>query len=130
MWKTIKNFEQQEYKDITARVKSSLSTYIKIIEDIAIDINDLSLDEILKRIYSDSKLKLYFSEQKGEEAISKQENIEELFVTAENFIRNNIDSDNIVDEFLDNAALEAGDYQAKLDEDPIQLMTIHSAKGL
>ena len=97
MWKTIKNFEQQEYKDITARVKSSLSTYIKIIEDIAIDINDLSLDEILKRIYSDSKLKLYFSEQKGEEAISKQENIEELFVTAENFIRNNIDSDNIVD---------------------------------
>jgi DNA helicase-2/ATP-dependent DNA helicase PcrA len=75
-------------------------------------------------------LKLYFSEQKGEEAISKQENIEELFVTAENFIRNNIDSDNIVDEFLDNAALEAGDYQARLDEDPIQLMTIHSAKGL
>ncbi len=130
LWKTIKNFEKQEYKDITARVKTSLSTYIKIVEDIATDINDLSLDEILKRIYSDSKLKLYFSEQKGEEAISKQENIEELFVTAENFIRNNIDSDNIVDEFLDNAALEAGDYQAKLDEDPIQLMTIHSAKGL
>ena len=44
--------------------------------------------------------------------------------------RNNIDSENIVDEFLDNAALEAGDYQSKLDEDPVQLMTIHSAKGL
>ena len=130
LWKTIKNFEQQDYSDITSRVKISISNYIKIIESIALDINDLSLDEILKRIYEDSKLKLYFSEQKGEEAISKQENIEELFVTAENFIRNNIDSENIVDEFLDNAALEAGDYQAKLSEDPIQLMTIHSAKGL
>jgi DNA helicase-2/ATP-dependent DNA helicase PcrA len=130
LWKTIKNFEQQDCSDITTRVKISISNYIKIIESIALDINDLSLDEILKRIYEDSKLKLYFSEQKGEEAISKQENIEELFVTAENFIRNNIDSENIVDEFLDNAALEAGDYQAKLSEDPIQLMTIHSAKGL
>ena len=130
LWKTIKLFQDKESKNITTRVKTSLLDYIGIIEDIASDINDLSLDEILIRIYKDSKLKTYFSEQKGEESISKQENIEELFVTAENFIRNNIDSENIVDEFLDNAALEAGDYQSKLDEDPVQLMTIHSAKGL
>jgi DNA helicase-2/ATP-dependent DNA helicase PcrA len=130
LWKTIKHFQENESKDITLRVKTSLLNYIEIIEDIASDINDLSLDEILIRIYKDSKLKTYFSEQKGEESISKQENIEELFVTAENFIRNNIDSENIVDEFLDNAALEAGDYQSKLDDDPVQLMTIHSAKGL
>ena len=130
LWKTIKLFQDKESKDITTRVKTSLLNYIEIIEEIASDINDLSLDEILIRIYKDSKLKTYFSEQKGEESISKQENIEELFVTAENFIRNNIDSENIVDEFLDNAALEAGDYQSKLDEDPVQLMTIHSAKGL
>ena len=130
LWKTIKLIQGKECKEITTRVKTSLSSYTKIIEDIALDINDLSLDEILIRIYKDSKLKTYFSEQKGEESISKQENIEELFVTAENFIRNNIDSESVVDEFLDNAALEAGDYQSKLDEDPVQLMTIHSAKGL
>tara|TARA_B100001063_G_scaffold231511_1_gene245693 strand:- start:653 stop:2809 length:2157 start_codon:yes stop_codon:yes gene_type:complete len=130
LWKTIKLYQEKESKDITSRVKTSLLNYIGIIEDIASDINDLSLDEILIRIYNDSKLKTYFSEQKGEESISKKENIEELFVTAENFIRNNIDSENIVDEFLDNAALEAGDYQSKLDDDPVQLMTIHSAKGL
>jgi DNA helicase-2/ATP-dependent DNA helicase PcrA len=107
LWKTIKLIQGKEYKDITTRVKTSLSSYIKIIEDIASDINDLSLDEILIRIYKDSKLKTYFSEQKGEESISKQENIEELFVTAENFIRNNIDSESVVDEFLDNAALRS-----------------------
>ena len=76
LWKTIKLIQGEEYKDITTRVKTSLSSYIKIIEDIASDINDLSLDEILIRIYKDSKLKTYFSEQKGEESISKQENIE------------------------------------------------------
>ncbi len=130
LWKTIKSFEDNSYKEITTRVKSALTNYINIIENIALDLNDHSLDEILIRIYKESNLKTYFSEQKGEESISKQENIEELFVTAENFIKNNIDSENVIDEFLDNAALEAGDYQSKLDEDPVQLMTIHSAKGL
>ena len=130
LWKTIKLFENVASKDITPRVKAALSNYISIIENISTCLNELSLDQILIRIYKDSNLKVYFSEQKGEESISKQENIEELFVTAENFIKNNIDSENIVDDFLDNAALEAGDYQSKLDEDPIQLMTIHSAKGL
>ena len=130
LWKTIKLFEKKSSQDITNRIKTALASYSNIIEKISLDLNDLSLDELLKRIYKESNLKSYFSEQKGEESISKQENIEELFVTAENFIKNNIDSENIIDDFLDNAALEAGDYQSKLDEDPVQLMTIHSAKGL
>jgi len=130
LWKTIKLFGNVASQDITTRVKTALSNYINIIENISSCLNELSLDQILIRIYKESNLKVYFSEQKGEESISKQENIEELFVTAENFIKNNIDSENIIDDFLDNAALEAGDYQSKLDEDPVQLMTIHSAKGL
>ena len=130
LWKTIKFIQNQNNDEISSRVKTSLTNYISLIEIISNEINDLSLDEILIKIYKESKLKSYYSEQKGEEAISKQENIEELFITAENFIKNNYDSENIIDDFLDNAALEAGDYQSKLDNDPVQLMTIHSAKGL
>ena len=130
LWKTIKSLQNQNNDEISSRVKTSLTNYISLIEIISNEINDLSLDEILIKIYKESKLKSYYSEQKGEEAISKQENIEELFITAENFIKNNYDSENIIDDFLDNAALEAGDYQSKLDNDPVQLMTIHSAKGL
>ena len=58
------------------------------------------------------------------------ENLEELVSTAERFTHNNLDSDNLIQDFLDNASLEAGEYQSKLDSDPLQLMTIHSAKGL
>ena len=130
LWKTIKLFQDGTIKDISNRIITSLSSYTSLVERISSEMNDLTLDEILRVIYKDSSLKNYYSEQKGEESISKQENIEELFVTAENFIKNNIDSENIIDDFLDNAALEAGDYQSKLDEDPVQLMTIHSAKGL
>ena len=130
LWKTIKHFQNNEHKEITSRVRTSLSHFIELIETISAELNDLSLKEVLIKIYDKSKLKSYYSEQKGEESISKQENIEELFITAENFIKNNIDSENLIDDFLDNAALEAGDYQSKLDNDPVQLMTIHSAKGL
>ncbi len=130
LWKTIKSLIAENKEYVTSRVKNSLKNFTDIIEIIHSDINNLSLEELLEKIYKDSGLRLYFSEQKGEESISKQENIEELFITAENFVRNNHDGENIIDEFLDNAALEAGDYQSKLDEDPIQLMTIHSAKGL
>ena len=130
LWKTIKSLQNENNYEISSRVKTSLTNYISLIEILSKEINDLSLDEILVKIYKESKLKSYYSEQKGEEAISKQENIEELFITAENFIKNNYDSENIIDDFLDNAALEAGDYQSKLDNDPVQLMTIHSAKGL
>ncbi len=130
LWKSIKELVTKNGADISSRVRSSLENFISLIDSISLDINDLSLNDILLKIYKESKLKAYFSEQKGEEAISKQENIEELFVTAENFIKNNFDSENLIDDFLDNAALEAGDYQSKLDNDPVQLMTIHSAKGL
>ncbi len=130
LWKTINSLQESDSEEVSTRVKSSLSSFISLIEDISSEINDLSLNEILEKIYKESNLKKYFSDQKGEEAMSKQENIDELFITAENFIRNNIDSENIIDDFLDNAALEAGDYQSKLDNDPVQLMTIHSAKGL
>ena len=130
LWKTIELIDQGNSDIVTSRVKNSLKNYLTLVENIKCEINEISLEEILRKIYKDSGLSLYYSEQKGEESISKQENIEELFVTAENFMNNNHDSDSIIDDFLDNAALEAGDYQSKLDEDPIQLMTIHSAKGL
>ena len=36
----------------------------------------------------------------------------------------------VLDEFLDQAALESGDHQAEGDGNCVQLMTLHSAKGL
>ena len=41
------------------------------------------------------------------------------------------DSDQpVLPQFLDEAALDAGDRQADEDQDAVQLMTLHSAKGL
>ena len=115
---------------MSSRCISSLNSYKKIIESLSESVNDLSLKDIIEKIIDNSGLVKYYDTKKNEESLSKIENLEELVSTAERFIHNNLDSENLIQDFLDNASLEAGEYQSKLDNDPLQLMTIHSAKGL
>ncbi len=79
----------------------------------------------------------YYSKEKSEKAEARVENLEELVTAARGF---NFDAESAAHEewqnmdkltaFLTHAALEAGEGQAKEWEDCIQLMTLHSAKGL
>ena len=128
MWETINQIEKT---DITgARAINALNSFISIINELIMNINVLDIKKLIEKTISLSTLTKYYESKKNEESLSKQENLEELLSTAERFYQNNIDSENILSEFLDNAALEAGEFQSKTHEDPIQLMTIHSAKGL
>ena len=58
------------------------------------------------------------------------ENIKELISAAREFELNGEGDSASLAAFLDHAALEAGDNQAQADEDCVQMMTLHSAKGL
>jgi DNA helicase-2/ATP-dependent DNA helicase PcrA len=58
------------------------------------------------------------------------ENLEELVTAARQFSQQADDENNTLEEFLAHAALEAGEGQAQAWEDCVQLMTLHSAKGL
>ena len=107
-----------------------LIDYISIINELIINVKNLDLKNLIEKTISLSNLTKYYESKKNEESLSKQENLEELLSTAERFYQNNIDSEDVLSEFLDNAALEAGEFQSKTHEDPVQLMTIHSAKGL
>ena len=57
------------------------------------------------------------------------ENLEELVSAAKSFVPEDPDLPPL-QQFLDNAALDAGDAQADPHEDSVQMMTLHSAKGL
>ena len=62
---------------------------------------------------------------------SRKENLEELVSAASGFnpIGEDADDDrNELEIFLDQASLDAGENQADLDEDAIQLMTLHCGK--
>src|SRR5690606_25108670 len=66
--------------------------------------------------------------EKGERGEQRVENLQELVTAARQFLPD--EGEPTLAAFLDHAALEAGDAQAEVDEDAVQLMTLHSAKGL
>ena len=128
LWKSIHN--ENTLSLMSSRCVSSLNNYKQIIGSLTSLLSELKLKEIIEKIIDISGLTKYYDTKKNEESLSKIENLEELVSTAERFTHNNLDSENLIQDFLDNASLEAGEYQSKLDSDPLQLMTIHSAKGL
>jgi DNA helicase-2/ATP-dependent DNA helicase PcrA len=128
MWDTINQIHKTNIT--STRALNALNSYISIINELIINVKNLDLKNLIEKTISLSTLTKYYESKKNEESLSKQENLEELLSTAERFYQNNIDSEDVLSEFLDNAALEAGEFQSKTHEDPVQLMTIHSAKGL
>tara|TARA_B100001123_G_scaffold89881_1_gene103330 strand:+ start:13 stop:2145 length:2133 start_codon:yes stop_codon:yes gene_type:complete len=126
LWESIQNLEKLE---ITRSI-DSIKSFIKIILEISSLIKTSDLSSLIETTIKLSTLKSHYENLKGEESVSKQENLEELVSHAESFENSNHDSDDLIRDFLDNAALEAGEYQSKTHDDPLQIMTIHSAKGL
>jgi DNA helicase-2/ATP-dependent DNA helicase PcrA len=75
----------------------------------------------------------YATESKGS-LDSRTDNLDELVSVASRFVQRDDDeeaaSSSELVAFLSYAALEAGEGQAQAGEDGVQLMTLHSAKGL
>jgi DNA helicase-2/ATP-dependent DNA helicase PcrA len=67
---------------------------------------------------------------KGEKAETRVENLKELVTAARNYYQDEEEEMEPLSAFLAHAALEAGEGQAEAWEDCVQLMSLHSAKGL
>ena len=122
-----------ESGELTARAKTSLQTYIDLIQSMQAVLLPLGLDEQIKHCIDDAGLKAHFAKDKTEKGQSRLENLDELAGAGKGFqIDAEFDEDNMttLDAFLAHAALEAGEAQADAWEDCVQLMTLHSVKGL
>ena len=76
-----------------------------------------------------SGLIAFHEKEKGEKAQARVENLQELITAARGYSSEDEEAEPLR-AFLDQAALDAGDQQADEHEDSVQLMTLHSAKGL
>jgi DNA helicase-2/ATP-dependent DNA helicase PcrA len=112
------------------RACNALSAFLKLIEDMSVDIDGLRLDEQIDQMIRTSGLASHFSGEKGEKGLSRLENLQELVNAAREYDPDAEDSEQSLASFLSHAALEAGDEQAGDREECVQLMTLHSAKGL
>ncbi len=73
----------------------------------------------------------FHGREKGEVGQARVENLQELVNAARQFVfEDDEGEDDPLAAFLDRAALEAGDTQADEYQDSVQMMTLHSAKGL
>ena len=122
-----------ESGQLTPRAKTSLQSYVDLIEAMQLELLPQGLDAQIKQCVNDSGLKAHFEKDKTEKGESRLENLQELAGAAKSFeIEVELEDENMsaLDAFLAHAALEAGEGQADAWEDCVQLMTLHSVKGL
>ena len=114
---------------LTSRARSSLAGFTALINELDSETVDLPLEEVVEHVIHRTGLIDFYKAEKGERGHARVENLEELVSAAKTF-RAEDDTLSPTQQFLDSAALDAGDAQADPYEDSVQMMTLHSAKGL
>ncbi|HRF83582.1 MAG TPA: DNA helicase II [Pseudoxanthomonas sp.] len=121
---------------LAARARNAVAGFLALVEALDAETTDLALKDRVDHVLARSGLREHWSsEARGQlDAESRLENLDELVSVASRFSRAELDDDqesmSELVAFLSYAALEAGEGQAQADEDGVQLMTLHSAKGL
>ncbi len=117
---------------ITPRAAAGITSFIELIENLMIIMQEGSLTKLVQGSVNDSGLLRFFKEQLGEKAQNRAENLEELMNAANDFeTEYPLDTGlSPLAAFLAYTSLEAGERGTGSEENAVQLMTLHSAKGL
>jgi DNA helicase-2/ATP-dependent DNA helicase PcrA len=150
---------------ITGKAGTSLSGFVKLIEGVRFETQQMALPELVRIVLEQSTLLTHYATEK--EGADRIENLEQMVSAATQFLSEegygqgspahlgpqsqaqsgdaiiNQDGIEILDAdaplstvmsplsaFLSHASLEAGDNQAAASQEAVQMMTVHSAKGL
>ena len=89
------------------------------------------MNELCSLVIDESGLRTHHGKDKTEKGQGRIENLDELITATRQFnLPEDVENMSLLDAFLSHAALEAGENQGGQWEDCVQLMTLHSAKGL
>ena len=129
MWQSAVDFLQQ--KILPARAANALSAFLTLIDSLTPEDDTMSLHELTALVIDESGLRTHFAKDKTEKGQGRIENMDELINASREFMRADDEEEMpLLDAFLAHAALEAGENQGDQWQDCVQLMTLHSAKGL
>ncbi|WP_372598419.1 DNA helicase II [Amphritea sp.] len=134
MWRAAN--EVVELNKLSARAGNALQAFIDLVNQIAQETEDTDLHEQTEHAIKKSGLIEHHLKEKGEKAQARVENLEELISAARQYLstwqpdKEGNENSTPLTAFLDDAALDAGEAQADEHQDSVQLMTLHSAKGL
>ncbi|AQZ94156.1 DNA helicase II [Halopseudomonas phragmitis] len=122
-----------DMKALPGRAANAVQGFLQLIEEMAQRVEGLPLYSMTQQVIEHSGLLRFHEQEKGDKAQARVENLEELVSAARAFENDQAELEeegNVLLAFLAHASLEAGDTQADQFEDSVQLMTLHSAKGL
>jgi DNA helicase-2/ATP-dependent DNA helicase PcrA len=124
---------------LSGKTATGIAAFVKLIEAMRNTTTGLNLKDVIEHVVEHSGLKAHYRNEK--ESTERIENLDELINAAAVFVDERAtwvpaegapveeDMDDLT-AFLAHAALESGEHQALAGADALQLMTVHSAKGL
>ncbi|MBN4054058.1 UvrD-helicase domain-containing protein, partial [Haliea sp. AH-315-K21] len=121
---------------LPSRATLSITGFLNLINELEGFAEGKDLHELCDKTIQLSGLIQHHEKEGGEKAIIRKENLKELVNAAKAYTLDALDDDEegsvmaVLSAFIDKVALDAGDAQAGAGEDAVQLMTLHSAKGL
>ena len=117
-------------KTLAARAANALKAFLDLIERLANETAGMTLGEQAEQVLHGSGLLDFHRNDKSEKSEMRVENLEELVNAVRNYQHDPAEGLDPLSSFLAHAALEAGEAEAEAWEDCVQLMSLHSAKGL
>ncbi|MFZ2289835.1 MAG: DNA helicase II [Halopseudomonas yangmingensis] len=120
-------------KGLPGRAANAVHGFLQLVEELAARVEGLPLYSMTQQVIEHSGLLRFHEQEKGDKGQTRVENLEELVSAARAFENDQAEQEELGSTllaFLAHASLEAGDTQADPFEDSVQLMTLHSAKGL
>jgi DNA helicase-2/ATP-dependent DNA helicase PcrA len=118
---------------LAGRANNAVAGFMDLIVAMRRRMVDWTLGNQARGVIEDSELIGHYEKEPREKMESRVENLRELVNAAESFMMPAEDEEaglTPLQSFLSHAALEAGDTQGEAWDDCVQLMTLHSAKGL
>jgi DNA helicase-2/ATP-dependent DNA helicase PcrA len=119
---------------LAGRARNALAGFLGLVDALAAEVAELPLPEKIDHVLARSGLREHYAAESKGSLDSRTENLDELVSVASRFVQRDEDDEAAptgeLVAFLSYAALEAGEGQAQAGEDGVQLMTLHSAKGL
>ena len=114
------------------RAALALQAFLALIDKLAQEVQGLELHEQADHVIQMSGLIEHFKKEKGERGEGRIENLLELVSAARGFSPESEAEAELspLESFLAHAVLESGEGQADAYDDCVQMMTLHSAKGL
>ena len=118
---------------LASRAGNAVAAFVQLVESMRERMKDWTLGNQMQGVIDESRLSDHYQKEPPERMETRFENLRELVNAADAFVLPGEDADAGLTElqsFLSHAALEAGETQGEAWDDCVQLMTMHSAKGL